>query len=217
MVCRHQTSTPPHPPDRDPTAASGNESGSRAERGRDSTSRTSPSSTRRAACPGPARREPDDRPGKLVGIVGPLGPEDHPAATDGYPRPARPPAGVRITGLDVAATGRRRGRRYLSGHRIGFIFQQFFLAEHATVLDNVADGLLDAGASPANERRRQALDALEPGRPGPSAQRSAHRTLGRATATRRDRRSPRRRARRSCSPTSRRATSTRSPAMPSWR
>ena len=34
---------------------------------------------------------------------------------------------------------------------IGFVFQQFFLAEHATVRENVADGLLYAGV-PAAER-----------------------------------------------------------------
>jgi putative ABC transport system ATP-binding protein len=30
----------------------------------------------------------------------------------------------------------------LRAARIGFVFQQFFLAEHQTVLANVADGLL---------------------------------------------------------------------------
>jgi putative ABC transport system ATP-binding protein len=49
---------------------------------------------------------------------------------------------------------------YLRATRIGFIFQQFFLAEHATVLDNIADGLLYAGI-PLKQRRQQALDALE--------------------------------------------------------
>ena len=44
--------------------------------------------------------------------------------------------------------------------RIGFVFQQFFLAEHATVRENVADGLLYAGA-PAAERYRRADETLE--------------------------------------------------------
>jgi putative ABC transport system ATP-binding protein len=43
--------------------------------------------------------------------------------------------------------------------RIGFVFQQFFLAEHATVLENVADGILYAGV-PATKRRERAADAL---------------------------------------------------------
>jgi putative ABC transport system ATP-binding protein len=45
-------------------------------------------------------------------------------------------------------------------HDIGFVFQQFFLAEHATVRENVADGLLYAGI-PAAERHRRADEALE--------------------------------------------------------
>jgi len=44
--------------------------------------------------------------------------------------------------------------------RIGFVFQQFFLAEHQSVLGNVADGLLYAGVHRAG-RRRLALDALD--------------------------------------------------------
>jgi len=71
----------------------------------------------------------------------------------------RPTAGtVRVTGLDVAALSDRE----LSGLRavsIGFVFQQFFLAEHATALDNVADALLYAGTGIA-ERRHQAARAL---------------------------------------------------------
>jgi putative ABC transport system ATP-binding protein len=41
----------------------------------------------------------------------------------------------------------------LRATRIGFVFQQFFLAEHQSVLANVADGLLYAGV--ARTRRRQ--------------------------------------------------------------
>jgi len=43
---------------------------------------------------------------------------------------------------------------------IGFVFQQFFLAEHATALDNVADALLYAGFRLA-ERRERAAWALD--------------------------------------------------------
>jgi putative ABC transport system ATP-binding protein len=66
---------------------------------------------------------------------------------------------VRITGLDVAAMADDEVA-YLRATRIGFIFQQFFLAEQATVLDNVADGLLYAGV-PIEQRRRRALEALD--------------------------------------------------------
>ena len=48
---------------------------------------------------------------------------------------------------------------YLLATRVGFIFQQFFLAEHSTVLDNVADGLLYAGV-PHALRRERAAEAL---------------------------------------------------------
>jgi putative ABC transport system ATP-binding protein len=71
----------------------------------------------------------------------------------------RPTTGsVRITGLDVASLSGRQ----VSGLRarsIGFVFQQFFLAEHATVVDNVSDALVYAGVSAAR-RRRDAANAL---------------------------------------------------------
>lgn len=47
----------------------------------------------------------------------------------------------------------------LRARRIGFVFQQFFLAEHSTVLENVADGLLYAGVD-FHRRRDRAAEAL---------------------------------------------------------
>ncbi len=47
----------------------------------------------------------------------------------------------------------------LRASRIGFVFQQFFLAEHQSVLANVADGLLYSGVSPSR-RRQLAVEAL---------------------------------------------------------
>jgi putative ABC transport system ATP-binding protein len=97
--------------------------------------------------------------GELVGIVGPSG-SGKTTLLQLMGTLDRPTSGrVRITGLDVA-TMADEDVAYIRATRIGFIFQQFFLAEHSTALDNVADGLLYAGI-PIGQRRRQALDALE--------------------------------------------------------
>jgi putative ABC transport system ATP-binding protein len=71
----------------------------------------------------------------------------------------RPSSGrVSITGVDVAGLGDREVAA-LRATRIGFVFQQFFLAEHSSVLENIADGLLYAGVR-AGSRRERAAEAL---------------------------------------------------------
>ncbi len=97
--------------------------------------------------------------GELVGVLGPSGSGKttllHVAGTLD-----RASSGtVRVDGLDVAGLSDRElaGLRAVS---IGFVFQQYFLAEHQKILDNVADGLLYAGIGLAG-RRQAAAAALE--------------------------------------------------------
>ena len=99
------------------------------------------------------------RAGELVGILGPSGSGKstllHLMGTLERPSDGR----VSITGLDVATLSDRQ-LAAVRATRIGFVFQQFFLAEHSTALENVADGLLYAGA-PAEERRARGAVALD--------------------------------------------------------
>jgi len=97
--------------------------------------------------------------GELVAVVGPSG-SGKSTLLHVLGTLDRPTTGtVRITGLDVATLGDRQ-LSALRATSIGFVFQQFFLAEHATALDNVADALLYAGAGLA-VRRQRAASALE--------------------------------------------------------
>jgi putative ABC transport system ATP-binding protein len=97
--------------------------------------------------------------GELVAIVGPSG-SGKSTLLHIMGTLERPSSGVvRISGVDAAQLD-DRALSQLRARQIGFVFQQFFLAEHATVRENVADGLLYAGV-PAAERYERADEALE--------------------------------------------------------
>jgi putative ABC transport system ATP-binding protein len=98
------------------------------------------------------------RGGELVAVVGPSGSGKstllHLMGTLDRPTGGQ----VRVTGLDVTSLSDPE-LAALRASRIGFVFQQFHLAEHTTAVENVADGLLYAGV-PAAERRARAREAL---------------------------------------------------------
>jgi len=96
--------------------------------------------------------------GELVGVVGPSGSGKstllHLVGT--LDRPSD--GSVRIAGHEVASLSDRQ-LSALRAAQIGFVFQQFHLADGVSALDNVADGLLYTGTRLA-VRRQRAEEAL---------------------------------------------------------
>ena len=97
--------------------------------------------------------------GELAAIVGPSG-SGKTTLLQIMGTLDRPSSGrVEIAGYDVQSLSDRE-LSALRAQQIGFVFQQFFLLERESALENVANGLIYRGTN-TDERRELAVHALE--------------------------------------------------------